>query len=576
MRSQIVGKRAGLSVAAALLVLCGALPRSGFADAPGSVSPCPPPLVAQPTTWHVEGHEQLNAVRESVRRSLKTVEVQGSGVSGEIFGFRAGADYGLVYARDSATIAPAAQFLYDIWYLTRPVEEFLHLQFDGEPDDQEDGIWLKPAQAGAVSGVVGGDEPAAMKMLVTSDEETSLIHMAFVASKAGPGAPWLLDVQAGKSRIQRLNDAIEWLYAQRFDAELGLLRRGHTTDWGDVEVNVGSAMWRVPPEPKEWTASIYDQAWAYRALLELAEMNEMVDQPRRAETQRARARALRQATAERLWQPDRGFFRTHVHIPPMHHGFDEDRIVSIANAVAVYTGLAAPSEAGQIFRALEESRVAAGASKPGLTLWPPYPQGFFDYPQMAPGRYQNGAVWDWWGGMQISAEFWNGSAILAREHLDQVAADWARTPGEVFEWQEPRSRRNGGSPAYAGAASTVAESIVAGLFGVELGPAGWAATPRLGGQSGSIHVHHPPSGCWLSYAQTYSADRLTVDWETNHPLAGKVRVLVPEAFAVTGGRLDGHGTPLLVESVGDDVYVALGPAPRPGKHQLDLRLAPKR
>ena len=83
-------------------------------------------------------------------------------------------------------------------------------------------------------------------------------------------------------------------------------------------------------------------------------------------------------------------------------------MVSIANAVAVYTGLADTSERGPIFRALEAARLAAGAAKPGLSLYPPYPPGFFDYPQMSPGQYQNGAVWDWWGGIQISAELLEG------------------------------------------------------------------------------------------------------------------------------------------------------------------------
>ena len=571
--------RAGRLVAATLLMVATAgvaLPRSGLAQARSPEWPCPPPLQAQPTAWRIEGHEQLNSMRATIAGALKAVEVQAPGVSGDILGFRAGADYGLVYARDSATIAPAAQFLYDLPYLTRPAEEFLHLQFDGEPGDPEDAAWLKPAQPGALSGVIGGEEPAPIKMLVTSDEETSVVHMAYVAFKARAGLNWLLDLQAGKPRIQRLNEGIEWLFAQRFDPQLGLIKRGHTTDWGDVEVNVGNAAWRIPPEPKEWTASIYDQAWTYRALLELAEMNEAVDQPRQAEAQRARARILRQSSAERLWQPDRGFFRTHIHIPPVRHAFDEDRIVSIANAVAVYTGLAAPSERGPIFRALEEARIAAGATKPGLALYPPYPQGFFDYPQMAPGRYQNGAVWDWWGGIQISAEFWNGHARLARQHLDLVAADWARAAGEVFEWQEPRSRRNGGSPAYAGAAATIAEAIVGGLLGVELGPSGWTAAPRLGAESGGIHVHHPPSGCWLTYWQTYAGDRLALEWETNHPVAGRLRVLVPADVIVTGALLDQIAAPLAVETLGEDTYVAPRAAPGPGKHRLELQLARQR
>ena len=536
--------------ALALLVAAAVslVPARGVAQETGAPSGCRQSGAVEPTSWSLEGNDAINAMRESIVGTLKSVEARAPGLSGEVLGFRPGANYGLIFARDSSTIAPAAQFLYDTPFLTRPVEELIHLQFDGLPGDREDTFWSKQAQPGALSGVIGGADLAAVKTLVTSDEEPSVIHMAYVAFKAGAGSRWLLETQAEKTRIRRLNEAMDWLFEQRFEPELSLIKRGHTTDWGDVEAG--------PPtsEPKEWTASIYDQAWTYRALIELAEMNRAVDQHSLAETQASRASRLRQGTAERLWQAERGFYRTHIHIPPVRHAFDEDAMVSIAKAVAVYTGLADASEHGPTFRALEEARVAAGAATPGLSLHPPYPPGFFDYPQMVPGRYQNGAIWDWWGGMQISAEFWNGHAALAREHLQMVASDWARTGGEIFEWQEPRSRRNGGSPAYAGAASSVAESVLTGLFGVELSPGGFSAAPRLGPQSGGIHAHHPPSGCWLDYWHTYSGDRIAVEWDTNHHLEGRVRVLLPEGSSVNGALLDHRPAQINIEQLNQDRY----------------------
>jgi hypothetical protein len=554
-------------------VLLSGPPRSSVAEEEPGQSVCPRPARVEPTAWRVEGHEQLNEMRATIARTLKSVEVRAPGLSGDVYGFRAGTDYGLIYARDSATIAPAAQFFYAAPYLNRPVEEFLQLQYDGHPSDPEDAYWQMQAEPGAVSGTIGGADLAAAKMLVTSDEEPSLVHMAYVAFRAGGGPRWLLERQAGKPRIQRLNESMEWLFENRFDPAVGLIKRGHTTDWGDVAVGVGLASRPMWTDVKEWTASIYDQAWSYRALVELAEMNQAVDQPGMVELHLARAKNLRQGAEERLWQPNRGFFRTHIHVPAVQHGFDEDGMVSIANAVAVYSGLAEPTERGPIFRALEQARIAAGAGKPGLTLYPPYPAGFFDYPQMGPGRYQNGAVWDWWGGIQISAEFWNGHAALGREHLDLVASDWARHPGEVLEWQEPKSQRNGGSAAYAGAASTMAEAIIAGLFGVEIWTGGFAATPRLGVQSGGIHAYHPPTGCWLDYWHTYAGDRIAVEWDSNHPLPGRVRVLLPERTRFVSGLLDQKQVAMKTERIGDDIYAVLStPAPT-GKHHLELRLA---
>jgi hypothetical protein len=177
--------------------------------------------------------------------------------------------------------------------------------------------------------------------------------------------------------------------------------------------------------------------------------------------------------------------------------------------------------------------------------------------------------------MQLSAEFWSGSSALGRQHLDMVAQDWAREPGEIYEWQDTYNHVNSGSQAYAGAASTVGEAIIAGLFGVELGPDNWSIAPRLGAQSGSIHVYHPPSGCTLDYSQTFSGDTLAIEWDTEHPNSGDVRVLLPDNVRVTASTLDQKPVKLKIEVVGDDTYADMPTTAPSGKHRLEIGLAPK-
>lgn len=554
-------------------------PQPAAADNSNDNRDSQPPLVAcipgpntQPTAWRLEGNDALNNMRQSIDGTFKAVEAREMGLTGQFVGFRPGALYAHIYARDSATIAPTAQYFYEMPWLTRPVEEFLALQYDGTPGDPEDARWRTPGQLGAVSGTVGGNEIAGAKMLVVSDEESSVITMAYIAVKAGAGPEWLKQQQAGKPRIQRLNEAMDWLFAKRFDQSVRLIKRGNTTDWGDVAVGVGHSSGEYAKEPAEWTASIYDQAWAYRALQQLAEMNTLVGQGDIAEHQRVRARLLRQSSAERLWQADRGYFRTRILLPPLMAEFDEDRIVSVANGIAVYAGLADPSEIKPIFSNLERARIEAKAPKPGLTLWPAYPLGFFDYPQMTPGRYQNGAVWDWWGGMQISGEFWAGHSALGRKHLELVAQDWAREPGEIYEWQETGTGKNLGSAAYTGAAASMGEAIISGLYGVELNPDRWAISARLGAQSGGIHVFHPPSGCTLDYWQTYAGDRMALEWETTHPNPGELRVVLPDNVKVDSALLDQKPVRMRLEAVGDDKFAVLPDKAPPGKHRLELRL----
>ena len=108
----------------------GGLPSHRRSLGPAAVvaAACPRPDRIDATTWHLEGDDALNNMRTSIADTLKLVQVREPGLTGEIRGFRAGALYAHIYARDSATIAPAAQYLYDLPYLTRPVDEFLALQ----------------------------------------------------------------------------------------------------------------------------------------------------------------------------------------------------------------------------------------------------------------------------------------------------------------------------------------------------------------------------------------------------------------------------------------------------------------
>src|SRR4029450_10470259 len=109
----------------------------------------------------------------------------------------------------------------------------------------------------------------------------------------------------------------------------------------------------------------------------------------------------------------------------------------------------------------------SNAHNPRSTLSPPY--GSWYQVQMDQRTYQNGALWDWWAGRQITGEFRSGYWDIAREHLLQVARDWAAHPGQVREWGGPWLQRNGADPSYVGAAAVMGQSVVEGLFGVDSG-----------------------------------------------------------------------------------------------------------
>jgi hypothetical protein len=284
-----------------------------------------------------------------------------------------------------------------------------------------------------------------------------------------------------------------------------------------------------------------------------------------------KAVALRKQVNDLFWQEDKGFFRTHLHLTPLDHPFDESDMVSIANAVAVRCGLAGQEQSDRIFRRLEEVREEAKANKPGIVLYPAYPAGTFATERMWPGHYQNGALWDWWAGWQILAEFESGYATLARQHLRQIAADWDSHPGQVFEWQTIGDNVGYGPDDYAGAAGTVGEAVVAGLFGVMLDRDGVELRPRLGDQPGFIRVYQPSSKRYAAYRYTPRPDVLYLDYGTDGPTPIDVGVLLPAGREVGEVRLDGQVISYGTTTVGRDRYATAEDVP-PGIHRIVVNL----
>ena len=188
---------------------------------------------------------------------------------------------------------------------------------------------------------------------------------------------------------------------------------------------------------------------------------------------------------------------------------------------------------------------------------------------MGPGQYQNGALWDWWAGWQVLGEFESGDADLARAHLAQIAADWATHPGQVFEWQTLADNAGHGPADYAGAAATVGESVIAGLFGVTLDAGHAALRPRLGDQPGFIRVYQPANGHYAAYRYTPRADDIYVDYGSD-AIAVSVAVLLPPGRDLREARLDDRPVAVDLQALGPDRYARLD-APA-GLHRLVLML----
>ena len=523
------------------------------------------------TTWILPSLPHLSDTAAYIPHNFSHGEALFALENEVIHGFRPGKLYQEMYVRDIAWGMETVQYYYPDEYLREPIEAFLRRQYTDETASL-DGDYDVLAGSGSIGGIIT-TVGFSNKQTITSDEESSLIHAAYVYYTMSHDVAWLQSLIANRTVVERLNLAADWLKRHRFDPESRLFWRGHTVDWGDVKFEESTNYTDYDPAQDHLTVSIYDQALAYMALTELAEMNAAVGDVARAEEWRGKAQALKEQTNARLWQAGKGFYRTHLHVTPLEHDFDESAMVSISNALAIYAGLTDFDQSQAILRNLERVRLETVADKPGLSIYPYYPNQwpdlFFDYLGMGYGNYQNGGVWDWWGGVQIKMEFTKGFASQGTEHLLQVANDWHKHPGNIIEWQSSTDpEHHEGSHYYSAAAGTMGSAIIEGFFGMNLSGAGLTLQPRLGLNDGFIRVYQPATDRYAAYRYDWDQDVIKIDYGTNatQPVAIEVLTLRPEkATAVT---LDGQPVAFNIETVGNDAYVVLaGPT---GQHSLEI------
>jgi hypothetical protein len=533
------------------------------------------------TTWVLPSLPHLSATAGHIPHNFAQGEAIFELPEETIHGFRPGKEYKEMYVRDIAWGMEAAQFYYPDEYLREPIEAFLRRQYTSETRSLDDDFGVLAGE-GAIGGIIT-PEGKSNKQTITSDEESSLIHAAYLYYSIAHDVGWLQKSINGVRVVDRLNLAADWLYSHRLDPELGLIWRGHTTDWGDVKFEESTNYTDFDPEQDHVTVSVYDQALAYLAWKELAEMNAAVGNTARAEEWGEKARALKERANARLWQPGRGFYLTHLHITPLEHNFDESAMVSISNALAVYAGLTDLPPKGldseqskAILENLERVRLEAKVDKPGLSIYPYYPNQwpdlFFDYLGMGYGNYQNGGVWDWWGGVQIKTEFAHGFAERATAHLLQVAHDWAKHPGNIIEWQSSTDpEHHEGSHYYSAAAGTMGSAIIEGFFGIELDADGLTLQPRLGLNDGFIRVYQAATDRYAAYRYDWDQELIQIDYGTNAIAPVTIEVLVrPESIYEV--RLDGQPVQFNLENVANDTYLVFS-APT-GQHYIEITKGP--
>jgi hypothetical protein len=98
---------------------------------------------------------------------------------------------------------------------------------------------------------------------------------------------------------------------------------------------------------------------------------------------------------------------------PFPEDFDEHRIYyHCGTATAVEAGLLTKDDILLVLDDMINNMRFSGAASIGLTVYPPYPEGFFKNPQMKPFSYQNGGDWTWFGGRMVQQ-------LIAYSYIEQ-------------------------------------------------------------------------------------------------------------------------------------------------------------
>jgi len=371
-------------------------------------------------------------------------------------GFNAGDGYREVWIRDYNTFIELAAQVNSKDVLKENLLVFFRMQ--GEDGNIIDGF--TPADKigkGETDFSYSKLEPryAAHKNTVETDQESSLIQAVFKYIKLTGDSTILTEKVGDKTVSQRLEWAMDFLMQNRFNQKYGLIIGATTADWGDVQPENG---WGVDLDNNTHTAiDIYDNAMFIVALNDLCEI---------LPATKSKWDPIRKSIAENcrkyLWDAKNQKFIPHIYLEkgsPFPPDFDENKIYYFGGtAIAIEAGLLSKEEIKASLDEMIKRVKQAGAGSIGLTLYPPYPAGYFANKIMNPEySYQNGGDWTWFGGRMIQELIKNGFVKEAYEQVQPMVKRVKDNNG-FYEWYSVDNKPRG-SGTFRGEAGVLFTAI---------------------------------------------------------------------------------------------------------------------
>jgi hypothetical protein len=372
-------------------------------------------------------------------------------------GFNAGSGYREVWIRDYNTFIELASQVFPKESLKENLMVFFRMQ--GDDGNIIDGFTpIEKVGAVKYDFIYSKLEPryAGHKNTVETDQESSLIQAVYKYIKMTGDNSILNGKVADKTVAERLEWAMDFLMQHRFNLHYGLIIGATTADWGDVQPEHG---WGVDLDANTHPAiDIYDNAMFVIALNNLTEM---------LPATKAKWEPIRESIAQNcrkhLWDSAKQKFIPHIYLEkgsPFPADFNENEIYYFGGtAIAIEAGLLSKVEIKASLDEMIKRVKQAGAASIGLTLYPPYPKGFFENKIMNPEySYQNGGDWTWFGGRMIQQLIKYGFIQEAYEQIQPMVKRVKENNG-FYEWYSVDNKPRG-SGTFRGEAGVLYSAIV--------------------------------------------------------------------------------------------------------------------
>ncbi len=370
-------------------------------------------------------------------------------------GLSAGDKYDEVWIRDYNTFIELASEVYPPETLKNNLLVFL--KFQGDDGNIIDGF-TPVEQVGELEYdyIYSDLEPryAGHKNTVETDQETSLIQAFYKYINITGDTRVLSDTIDGELVAERLERALGFLINHRYSKEYGLIWGATTADWGDVQPEHEWGVFLT--EDTHYALDIYDNAMFIIAIDNFLELF-----PGKKSRWNPIKSQLTKNVRTHLWDEENQKFIPHKYLEdsPFPDDFNEQEIFYHGGtAVAIEAGLLTKDEIKASLEHMVNNVEKAEAASIGLTLYPPYPDGFFKNKSMYEYGYQNGGDWTWFGGRMIQQLIENGFIEEAYIHVQPMVKRVQENDG-FYEWytlnNEPK-----GSGTFRGSAGVLYKAIL--------------------------------------------------------------------------------------------------------------------